>query len=80
MLAIARGLVPDPRILLLDEPTLGLSPKIVKEVFAKIKEINKKRGTAIMIVEHNLNSVMQIVDRVYILSQGVIVKKITLRI
>jgi branched-chain amino acid transport system ATP-binding protein len=70
MVAIARGLITDPKVLLLDEPSLGLSPKLVKEVFAKIKEINSKRNTAIMIVEHNLKSVMEIVDRVYVLDKG----------
>jgi branched-chain amino acid transport system ATP-binding protein len=73
MVAIARGLVSDPKILLLDEPSLGLSQKIVKEVFAKIKEINEKRRTAIMIVEHNLHSVLKIVDRAYLLDKGKIV-------
>ena len=73
MVAIARGLITDPKILLLDEPSLGLSPKIVKEVFAKIKEINERRGTAIMIVEHNLHSVLAIVDRAYLLDKGKIV-------
>ena len=75
MVAIARGLVSDPKILLLDEPSLGLSPKIVKEVFAKIKEINEKRKTAIMIVEHNLHSVLEIVDRAYLLDKGKIVNE-----
>lgn len=73
MLAIARGLVSDPKVLLLDEPSLGLAPKIVKEVFAKIKEINERRKTSIMIVEHNLHSVLQIVHRAYILDKGLIV-------
>ena len=73
MVAIARGLISDPKVLLLDEPSLGLSPKIVKEVFAKIKEINEKRRTAIMIVEHNLHSVLKIVDRAYLLDKGKIV-------
>jgi len=73
MLAIARGLVSDPKVLLLDEPSLGLAPKIVKEVFAKIKEINELRKTSIMIVEHNLHSVLQIVHRAYILDKGLIV-------
>jgi len=56
--------------LLLDEPTLGLSPKVVKEVFKKIKEINQKHKTAIMIVEHNLLSILEIVDRAYVLDKG----------
>lgn len=73
MVAIARGLITDPKVLLLDEPSLGLSPKLVKEVFSKIKEINEKRNTAIMIVEHNLKSVLEIVDRVYVLDKGKIV-------
>lgn len=75
MVAIARGLISDPKILLLDEPSLGLSPKIVKEVFAKIKEINEKRQTAIMIVEHNLHSVLEIVNRAYLLDKGKIVSE-----
>lgn len=70
MLAIARGLMTDPRILLLDEPSLGLSPKIVKEVFAKIKEVNERRRTAIVVVEHNLKSLLEITDRAYVLDKG----------
>ena len=77
LLAIARGLMTEPKILLLDEPTLGLSPKIVKEVFAKIKEINKKRKTAILIVEHNLKSVLEIVGRAYVLNHGRIISEDT---
>ncbi len=70
MVAIARGLMTDPKVLLLDEPTLGLSPKVVKEVFKKIKEINQKNKTALMIVEHNLQSILEIVDRAYVLDKG----------
>ena len=73
MLAIARGLMCDPKVLLLDEPSLGLAPKIVKEVFAFIKEINQKRNTAIMVVEHNLKSLFEIADRGYILDRGKVV-------
>jgi branched-chain amino acid transport system ATP-binding protein len=73
MLAIARGLMTDPKVLLLDEPTLGLAPKIVKEVFEKIKEINKKYKTAIMIVEHNIKSVLDVANRAYILDKGKVV-------
>jgi branched-chain amino acid transport system ATP-binding protein len=70
MLAIARGLVSDPKVLLLDEPSLGLAPIIVKEVFAKIKEINEQRKTAIVIVEHNLKSLLEITKRAYVLDKG----------
>ena len=73
LLAIARGLMVEPKLLLLDEPTLGLSPKVVKEVFEKIKEINQMRKTAILIVEHNLKSVLGIVDRAYVLNHGKVV-------
>lgn len=70
MLAIARGLMTDPKVLLLDEPSLGLAPKIVKEVFAKIKEINERRRTAIFVVEHNLKSLLEIATRAYVLDKG----------
>ena len=73
MLAIARALVTRPNVLLLDEPSLGLAPKIVKEVFAKIKEINERHKTAIFVVEHNLQSLLHIVDRAYVLDKGVVV-------
>lgn len=70
MLAIARGLMPDPKILLLDEPSLGLAPKIVKEVFEKIREINERRKTAIFVVEHNLKSLLEITKCAYVLDKG----------
>lgn len=69
-LALARGLMTDPKVLLLDEPSLGLSPKIVKEVFSKIKDINQKHKTAILVVEHNIKSLFEIVDRAYVLDKG----------
>ena len=75
LLSIARGLMTEPKILLLDEPTLGLAPKVVKEVFEKIKEINERSGTAIMLVEHNLKSVLEIVNRAYVLNHGKIIKE-----
>ncbi|MDQ5968892.1 MAG: branched-chain amino acid transport system ATP-binding protein [Patescibacteria group bacterium] len=73
MLAIARGLMTDPRLLLLDEPSIGLAPKIVKEVFEKIRHINEVRKTSIVIVEHNLKSVNEIAHRTYVLDKGKVV-------
>jgi len=73
MLALARGLMIEPKVLLLDEPSLGLSPKFVSQVFEKIREINERHKTAIMIVEHNIKSVLSIAERAYILDKGKIV-------
>jgi branched-chain amino acid transport system ATP-binding protein len=70
MLAIGRALVNRPRLLLLDEPSLGLAPKLVKETFAKIKEINQKFGTTVLIVEHNIKSVLEIADFAFIMVDG----------
>lgn len=75
MVALARGIVTNPTVLLLDEPSLGLAPKIVKEVFAKIHEINQRHDVAIVIVEHNIKSLLEIVHRAYILDKGKIVKE-----
>ena len=50
-------------MLLLDEPTLGLAPRIVKEVFEKVSEINQRLQTSILVVEHNIKGVLDIVDR-----------------
>lgn len=73
MLALARGLMTRPQVLLLDEPSLGLAPKIVKEIFTKIREINQAYGTAIFIVEHNIKSLLEIVNRAYVLDKGKII-------
>lgn len=70
MLALARGLMTEPKILLLDEPSLGLAPKIVKAVFAKIREINEQHKTAVLIAEHNIRSLLNIASRGYILDKG----------
>lgn len=77
MLALARGLIINPKVLLLDEPSLGLSPKVAKEVFAKIKEINQNYKTAIMIVEHNIKSLLSIANRAYVLDKGRVVAEDT---
>ena len=70
MLAIGRGLMANPTTLLLDEPTLGLAPIIVQEMFGKIVEINEKRNTSIMVVEHNIRSILDVASRVYVLDKG----------
>jgi branched-chain amino acid transport system ATP-binding protein len=72
MLAIARALVQDTRVLLLDEPTEGLAPLIVREVEALVREI-KGAGMTILLVEQNLYSALELADRCYILDQGEIV-------
>ncbi len=73
MLALGRGLMAGPEALLLDEPTLGLAPIVVKEVFEKVAEISERLGTTIFVVEHNIKGVLDIVDRVYVLDMGRVV-------
>jgi branched-chain amino acid transport system ATP-binding protein len=73
MLALGRGLMANPDVLLLDEPTLGLAPIIVKEVFQKVSEISDLLGTTIMVVEHNIRGVLGIADRGYVLDKGRVV-------
>jgi branched-chain amino acid transport system ATP-binding protein len=73
MLTIGRGLVADPRVLFLDEPSLGLAPKVVKEVFEKIREIHEMRNIAIVIVEHSIKSALSVAQRAYVLSHGKVV-------
>ena len=73
MLALGRGLMADPEVLLLDEPTLGLAPIIVKEVFQKVHEISEKLGKTIFVVEHNIKGVLDIVNRAYVLDKGQVV-------
>ena len=70
MLALGRGLMASPEALLLDEPTLGLAPIIVSEVFEKVSEISERLNTTIMVVEHNIKGVLNIVDRAYVLDKG----------
>ncbi len=69
ILSIARALIQKPQLLLLDEPSLGLSPKAMKEVFDKILEINRE-GVSIMIVEQNARQAVEIAHRTYVLENG----------
>lgn len=72
MLAIARGLMSDPALLLLDEPSLGLAPKLVSQIFELIREI-KRRGKTILLVEQNVQEALELADRAYVLQTGRVV-------
>jgi branched-chain amino acid transport system ATP-binding protein len=69
MLAIGRALVSSPKLLLLDEPSLGLAPIIIRRVFAALVQINKQ-GTAIVVVEQNVSSALKLASYAYVLSEG----------
>ena len=70
MLAIARALMSRPKLLLLDEPSLGLAPLFVQKIFEIINDINKKYGTTILLVEQNANLALQTAERAYVLETG----------
>jgi len=74
MLAMGRALMANPRILLLDEPSMGLSPLLVSEIFDIIQEINKQ-GVTILLVEQNAKKALSIANRAYVLETGRIVKE-----
>ncbi len=74
MLAIARGLMADPKLLLLDEPSLGLSPLLVKSIFEIIAEI-RRQGVTILLVEQNVFQSLRVADRGYVLETGRVVLK-----
>lgn len=73
MLAIARALVAEPKMILLDEPSLGLSPKLTREIFEIVVRINRERGTTILLVEQNANMALNAADYGYVLENGRIV-------
>jgi branched-chain amino acid transport system ATP-binding protein len=72
MLAIGRGLMAEPKLLILDEPSLGLSPLLVEELFALIARI-RNEGVAVLLVEQNVVQSLEIADRAYILAEGAFV-------
>jgi branched-chain amino acid transport system ATP-binding protein len=72
MLATARALMARPRLMLMDEPSMGLAPVLVEDVFDKVREINRE-GTTILLVEQNAHMALQIADRGYVLQTGEIV-------
>lgn len=70
MLAMGRALMSKPKLLLLDEPSMGLSPILVNEIFDIIKEVNEKEGVTILLVEQNANKALSIADHAYVLETG----------
>jgi branched-chain amino acid transport system ATP-binding protein len=70
MLAIARALMARPRLLLLDEPSLGLAPLIVKQIFAAIKELNEKEGITVFLVEQNAFHALKLAHHAYVMVNG----------
>jgi branched-chain amino acid transport system ATP-binding protein len=70
MLAISRALMAKPRLLLMDEPSLGLAPLIVKQIFEIIKKINAESKTTIFLVEQNANMALKVADRGYVMETG----------
>jgi len=77
MLAIGRALMARPKVMLLDEPSLGLSPKLVKDIFDIIRRINRERGVTVLLVEQNANLALQTADYGYVLELGRIVMEDT---
>ena len=69
MLAIGRALMSEPRLLLLDEPSLGLAPNIVQQIFGLITDINRQ-GTTILLIEQNANMALSVSNRAYVLETG----------
>jgi branched-chain amino acid transport system ATP-binding protein len=72
MLAIARALMMRPRLLLLDEPSLGLAPTVVQSIFRIVKSINEEQGMTILLVEQNARTALRAADRAYVLEVGTI--------
>jgi branched-chain amino acid transport system ATP-binding protein len=73
MLAISRALMAAPELMLLDEPSLGLSPRLTREIFEIVIRINRERGTTLLLVEQNANMALNVADHGYVLENGRIV-------
>jgi branched-chain amino acid transport system ATP-binding protein len=74
MVAIGRGLMARPRLLLLDEPSVGLAPLLVREIFAALRQL-PAQGTAVLMVEQNVRQTLRLADRAYLLAGGAVVRE-----
>jgi branched-chain amino acid transport system ATP-binding protein len=72
MLAIGRALMSRPRLLLLDEPSLGLAPLIARQIFESIRTLNRQDGLTVLIVEQNANHALRLAHRAYVMVNGLI--------
>ncbi|MCD8238677.1 MAG: ABC transporter ATP-binding protein [Clostridiales bacterium] len=72
MLAFARALMTQPKVLMMDEPSLGLAPLVIKDIFNKVKEINKEQHMTILLIEQNANAALKIADYGYVMETGTI--------
>jgi branched-chain amino acid transport system ATP-binding protein len=77
MLAIGRALLSNPKVLLLDEPSMGLAPMVIREIFAYIERLRRERGLTILLVEQNAKAALRIADRGYVLETGRVVLQAT---
>ena len=75
MLAIGRALLAAPKLMMLDEPSLGLSPRLCNEVFAHIRALNRDNGLSILLVEQNTQRALEIADRAYVLELGQVARE-----
>ncbi len=73
MLAIARGLMSRPKLLMLDEPSMGIMPKLIDEIFDMIRRVNKEEGLTILLVEQNVQEALELADYAYVLQTGRVV-------
>ena len=73
MLAIARALMSRPRLLLLDEPSLGLAPLVVRQIFGAIRDLNRTMGLTVLLVEQNARAALSVASHGYIMEQGKVV-------
>ncbi len=72
MLAVGRALMSDPRVMMMDEPSLGLAPLVVKDIFSIIQKVNKEKGVTILLIEQNANAALKIADYGYVMEVGTI--------